>query len=71
MVRWLVSIGSVLVLGGLYVASQRAVLLGPEEAHAYALWVDSSAMKAVSAILLLSAAAFSFVPDRDEERTAP
>lgn len=55
------SVLCVALLGGLYAASQVAVFRGREDAVAYAHWIDQPWMKALAALLLLSALILAFV----------
>lgn len=65
-IRTGVSVFCVVLLGGLYAASQAAALNGPEAAAAYSRWIDRPWMHAVAASLLLGSLALAVFGKRAE-----
>lgn len=64
-VRLGLSVLSVALLGGLYAASQLAVLQGRDQAMAYSHWIDQPWMQVLAALILLSALVLAFVGRKD------
>ncbi|MFZ4506310.1 MAG: hypothetical protein ACOYON_01265 [Fimbriimonas sp.] len=65
LLRFILSVVSVLLLGGGYLASQFMALQG--RGSEYAQKVDQSSIIQLSLLLLVAAILLAFVPDRGEE----
>ena len=64
-VRLVLSVGTVLVLLGGYLASQYAALSGDQSAAEYAAKVDVAPIRLLASFLVVAAIVLAFIPERE------